>query len=255
MSINRTLLRLSAVSAISNFYREPYPTLAGRMVFDSKVEPIENFQVDLAYPTIVVYTDYDKNHVAHRDVDYDSRTMTITFELLMAIMRPVGRAASGNYVMEAPQTDSELESSLDVMEYQLFESLREDSTAANVFQSIAYGMENVVSRRGATTEGGTKIAARQVTYEARVIQELSMPIMPNYVTDFLRELQDSEGMEQVAHTVQSLYRMRREEDEVERIRRTMGWTMETRDALGYPKKNAPITPPIIRWLDQNGNSI
>lgn len=255
MSINRVMLRLAAVCAVSNFYKAPWPTLAGRMVFDSKVEPIENFKVDTAYPTIVVYTDYDKNHVAHQSMPHTERTMTVTFELIMAVMERIGEMADDTYVMRAPQTDSELESSLDIMEFQLFESLRANNSAANVFRTMAYGMDNVVSRRGATTEGGTKIAARQVTYEARVIQELSQPMLPAYMTQFLQDLEDSPGMELVAPALKAVYTMNNNLDAVERLRRTMGWTEGTLEQLGYPLPGAPLLPPLVTWLDQHGNPL
>jgi len=252
--INRVLLRLAAASAASNFFQEPYPTIAGPMIFDSKVEPIENFKVDIAYPTIVIYTDYDKNHVAHQDLPHTSRVMTVTFELLMAVMELQGDPG-GDYIMRTPQTDAELESSLDIMEHQLFESLRAPNSAANAFRTMAYGVENVVSRRGATTEGGTKIAARQVTYEAKVIQELSMPVLPAYITQFLTDLEETEGYQQMAPALRALYTMSNNVAAGERLRRTMGWSEETYGHLGYALPGAPLLPPGTVWLDQHGNPL
>lgn len=255
MSLNRLLLRASAVAAIAGFWKEPWPTLAEHLIFDSKVEPIENMEVDVAYPVIVVYTDYDKNHVAHQDIMHTNRTMTVTFELLMAVLTQAGDDTSAGYVLRTPYTDSQLEASLDVMESQLFAALRADNSAANCFRSIAYGMENVVSRRGATTEGGTKIAARQVTYEARVIQELARPILPIFAVDFLNELQLSDGMEAMASTVRSLYEASNSVDALERLRQTMGWTAETKKKLAYPDLDAPILGSPVTWLDQHGNPL
>lgn len=254
MSLNRLLLRISAVTAIAGFYRAPWPTLAERLVFDSKVEPIENMEADVVYPLIVVYTDYDKNHIPHQELKHTSRTMTVTFELLMAV-RHMEENPDAEYVLKMPSTDSELEASLDVMEAQLFQALSADNSAANCFRSLAWGVENVVSRRGATTEGGTKIAARQVTYEARVLQEFAKPLLPAFAVQFLLDLEESDGMASMATQVRSLYTMSNDVDGLERIRETMGWTSETMNKLGYAQAGAPILGTPVVWLDQHNNPL
>lgn len=255
MSLNRLLLRASAVAAIANFWREPWPTLAQGLVFDSKVEPIENMEVDIAYPVIVVYTDYDKNHIAHQDLQHTDRTMTVTFELLMAVLVENDGDDPNEYTLRTPYTDAQLEASLDVMESQLFNALRVDNSAANCFRSLAFGVENVVSRRGATTEGGTKIAARQVTYEARVIQELARPILPAFAKPFLDEIEQTDGWKSMAHTLRGLFTIFDDVEALERLRQTMGWSMETRRKLAYPDPGAPILGAPPRWLDVHGNPL
>lgn len=254
MSLNRLLLRASACSAIANFWQAPFPTLAEHLIFDSKVEPIENMEVDVVYPTVVVYTDYDKNHVAHQDIGYTTREMTITFELLMAVLSK-SEDPEPVYNLSTPYTDSQLEASLDVLEAQVFAALRADNSAANCFRTIAYGASNVVSRRGATTEGGTKIAARQVTYEARVLQELASPILPAFAEPFLAELEASPGMDSMATTIRGLYTLSNNVAGLERLRQTMGWSKDVQNALGYPLPSAPNLGTPVVWLDQFGNPI
>lgn len=254
MSLNRLLLRMSAVSAVANFWREPWPTLAERLVFDSKVEPIENMEVDVVYPTIVVYTDYDKNHVSHQELPHTSRTMTVTFELLMAVLSNV-QDEDDAYVIQLPRTDSELEASLDVLESQLFNALRADNSAANCFRSLAWGIENVVSRRGATTEGGTKIAARQVTYEAKVIQEMAHPILPAFAVPFLTDLENSDGFASMAQQVRALFTMSNNMQGLERLRETMGWSAETMSKLGYAPAASPVLGTPVVWLNQHGQPL
>lgn len=254
MSFNRILLRLSAASAIANFWREPWPTLAEHLVFDSKIEPIENMEADIVYPTVVVYTDYDKNHIPHQGLPHTSRNTTITFELLMAVLSK-SDDDSDLFVLNMPSTDGELEAALDVMEAQVFAALRADNSAADCFSALAYSLDNVVSRRGATTEGGTKIAARQVTYEAKVIQEMANPLLPEWGNRFLTDLAASEGMGPLASRVKLLFEAMGDTDQVERLRQTMGWTTETKRTLGYPLPNAPRLPQDVVWLDQHGNPI
>src|SRR5690606_14657152 len=87
MSVLRLVLRHAAVNAVSGFFSGVNsPTIAGNRVFDSKIEPVENIREDAAYPTVVIYTDYDRNAFPHSGVSHQERTLTITFELLMAVM-------------------------------------------------------------------------------------------------------------------------------------------------------------------------
>lgn len=253
MSYNRLILRLSAVAALANFWKDAdnYPTLAGNLIFDSKVEPIENMEIDVVYPTIVVYTDYDKNGIAHQSVPHTERLTTVTFELLMAVMQPAQEGVG--YIIHTPTTDTELEASLDVLEAQMFAALRAKNSAANCFNTMAYGVDSITSRRGATVEGGTKIAARQVTAELKTIQELANPLLAPYIATFLDDLATSPGCQRLEPQVRALYTASNSLDSYERIRRSMGWSEEAHSKLGYPLPNAPVLPPNITWLDQHGN--
>lgn len=248
MSINRLLIRTAAIAAISNFNREPWPTLAGPMVFDSKIEPVENIDEKLAYPICVVYTDYDRNSVIHGDLAVDGRSLTITFELLMAMMSD--STEGGAFTVRYPVTDSELETALDIFEHQVFTALRADNSAAHAFRTIAYGIDNVVSRRGATVEGGQKLAARQITYEAKVLSEWAHPTVPGYLVPFLNDLEQSTDYGYRVDTIRGLYEEPGAIHEMVRQRRTLGWSDGVLNALGYDIDEASLLPANlqINWL-------
>lgn len=50
MSVYRSLARMAAVCALNNYLEEPWPTLAGPYIFDSKIEPVEDMKIDRVFP-------------------------------------------------------------------------------------------------------------------------------------------------------------------------------------------------------------
>ena len=159
MNLDRLVVRLAAVSALNNFLQPPFPTLAGDKIFDSRIEAVEDFKTKVMFPIAVVYTDYDKNHWAHQSLNNEDRLLTATFEILIAQISEI--PDEGGFLVERPNTDSELETSLDIFEMQIAEALRADNPAADCWRHLMYHYNEVTSRRGATTEGGQKLAARQ----------------------------------------------------------------------------------------------
>jgi hypothetical protein len=200
----------------------------------------------------VIYTDYDRNSIAHAETLIGPRTMTVTFELLIGIL---SKDETANYTLNFPVTDSELEASLDIFEYQIFEALRADNAAANVFRTICYGPQQITSRRGATTEGGTKIAARQITYEANSLHEPSSPIAPSWLRAFLDQLAASNGFGGIGEQLKAIYDGNAPVTDHERIVRTMGWSKDTYDRLGYPTKPYVTLGTPVTWLDQHGQPL
>ncbi|MBN9308725.1 MAG: hypothetical protein J0I99_00725 [Devosia sp.] len=252
MSLNRLVLRTAGVTALNNFGVGPFPTLAGPHIYDSKIEPVDSVDKDVAYPMCVIYTDYDRNAVAHRELT-EPRSLTITFELLIGILSRDDQTP--NYTLNMPVTDSELEASLDIFEFQIFEALRADNAAANVFRTICYGPKQITSRRGATTEGGTKIAARQVTYEADCLPEPSAPTVPSWMAPFLDQLEASDGFDGIGEQLQALYAGGAAVTEMDRIARTLGWSRDTYERLGYPPKPLVMLGTPVTWLNQHGQPL
>lgn len=254
MSLNRAAIRTAMVAAFNNFGVEPYPTLAGAHVFDSKIEPIDSVDEDVAYPMVVVYTDYDKDHLTVFQLANEERVMSITIELLMGIIRKDSEVGN-NYVLQYPVTDSELEMSLDILEHQCFEALRADNTAANAFRSIAYGIDGIVSRRGASSQGGTKIAARQITMEARCLREPAVPKMLPFMNEFLTELADSDGFSLVGAQLKQIYDAGTTTGIVERLQKTQMLSNANMAALGGPYLPLVTLPDQITWLNADGSPL
>jgi hypothetical protein len=253
MSLNRLAVRTAFVTACNNFGATPYPTLAGPHIFDSKIEPVDSVKPDIAYPMGVIYTDYDKDGLAHQELIQGDRLMTVTIELLIGIVKKQEEVEG--YTVHFPVTDSELEASLDIFEAQIWEALRADNSAANTFRTICYGVEQVISRRGASTEGGTKVAARQITLECRTLHEPSRPVLTPYMDSFLADLEASDGFGLVGAELRAIYEGNAATTMQERIRRTMGWSDQTYGFLGYPTTPLSLLPEEVVWLNPDGTPI
>lgn len=253
MSLGRLITRLAVVNAINGFSKEPYPTLAGPNIFDSKIEPLENIQPKEVYPICVVYTDYDKDHYRHGNKAGAKRLLTITIELLIAQMTK--EAGSDFYEIALPHTDSELESSIDIFETQVFRALEADNSAANVFRYMANGYENVISRRGADVNGGQRLCARQITMELSTLRDPIESTIPAAIAAFLDDLEATDDYRIRVPDIREAYMAGDDMTAAERLIRTMGWSKSAAGILGYERGVQPVLPPSVTWLDQHGNSL
>ncbi|MBO6755747.1 MAG: hypothetical protein JJ902_05440 [Roseibium sp.] len=186
MILNRWVVRVAAVNALLNFNEEPYPTLARQHVFDSKIEPVQSLRNKHSYPICVVYTDYDKDALAHGSMQNKHRHLTVTFEIFCAL---VSEADDDVYQLEYPLIDAELETTLDIFEAQIFHALQAENLAADTFRALMHAYDSVVSRRGATVEGGQKLAARQIVIEGKCLRDPQNGEVPQNVEPFLTELE------------------------------------------------------------------
>lgn len=251
MSLNRSLLRMATVAAISNFMQAPYPTLAGQHIFDSKIEPVNDVQDDVQYPMVVVYTDYDRDYIGHGTLRKVPRLMTITIEMLVAII--TDRRDDGGYSLAYPQIDSELEISLDILEHQVFEALQANNAAADCYRAMVYGVETIISRRGATVEGGQKLAARQLTLEVSCLREPTTGVLPEYAEKFLDAIDEvaetNPGYEFADRTavLRSAYQDNAAGALNVRRARQVGYTQDDMDKLLIEDTPTVLVPPIT-WV-------
>jgi len=262
---HRITLRLAAVAAISNFQRQPWPTLAGPQIFDSKIEPQELYEGENAFPLCVVYTDYDKDFANHQSQAQKRRTLTLTVEILV-VQSQADRDEFGNilldeegapqsYTISTPATDSELETSLDIFESQIFDALSADNSAANCFQYLVTGFDNVISRRGATVEGGARLSARQLTIEAYVLRDPAPGILPAEVATFLDDLAETPDYAGRVDEVRAMYLRGADLSATDKLRRVMGWSKGVTDILGYQSGPAVTLGTPIVWLQPNGSPV
>lgn len=253
MSINRLVARLAVVKALTNFDEEPYPTLAGPNIFDSKIEPLENIEPRMIYPMCVVYTDYDKDHFRHGAKIHDERTLTITIELLAAQMT---KNKDDEYVVKLPFADSELETTLDVFETQVFRALGGENEAAQAFRSLVSGYENTVSRRGASIEGGQRLCARQITLELKALRDPLVAAPPPYVEAFLARIEANGGdFADRAPLIRQLYSDQGIGTVWEKYAKVMGLTPTAAGMLGYEPGPTVNVPANIIWLNAQGSPL
>ncbi|KZL17689.1 hypothetical protein PsAD2_03026 [Pseudovibrio axinellae] len=252
MILNRIVLRWAVVSALSNYMDEPLPTIAGRLIFDSKIEPVHTQKKDTVYPMCVVYTDYDFNGPPALGYERDKRTITITFEVFIGAF-DVDEDETFN--LNLPNTDAELEYSLDMFEAQIFRALHGDNLACDAYRSLINSYDNVISRRGATVEGGSKVAARQITVEVLCDRDPIVGQPSEEVTAFLEELRSKGEYGEYVEDLLEAYAFDKELSLSTQHAVHLNYPNKVREALGIPKPDAPvsITPEIV-FHASNGSS-
>ena len=251
MSLNRMLLRMTAVAALSNGGAAPYPTIGQDRIFDSRIEPLEHTEEDKAYPIAIVYTDYDAD--GWRDAALQGmRKVTLTIELLVGVTELVD---DGSYTFGIPQTDSELETSLDIFEWQVQRALQGVSPAAQAFRGLYSKLDGINSRRGASIEGGNKLAVRQVVMDLSVPREGVHAQVAAYQQAALDALASTQDFSQRASAIQGLLQSEASGDQAEHLVGAMGWTLDDAGRLGIVPGAPLITPPDIVWLDPSGEEI
>lgn len=252
MNPDRLVCRLAAVAALNNFMSAPWPTLAGDKIFDSRIEPVEDFKEDVVFPVCVVYTDYDRDHWVHHTSVKADRLLTVTFELLIAQITDV---SEDGFTLGHPNTDSELETSLDIFEIQIERALRADNPAANCFRHLMNSYVNVISRRGATVEGGTKLAARQITLESKVPRGPANGVIAPTVAAFLDALEAHADYVDRVQPIRALYQDATGLTAAEQMLRAMGWPDDAASKLGYQRGGPVMITQPVTWLDQHGNPL
>ncbi|QPC87140.1 hypothetical protein GA830_10585 [Mesorhizobium sp. NBSH29] len=251
MNPDRLVVRLAAVSALNNFMQAPYPTLAGDKIFDSRIEPVEDFKEDVMFPVCVVYTDYDRDHWDHHTSMKKDRLLTVTFELLIAQVTET----DGGFTVNHPNTDSELETSLDIFELQIANAFKALNPAADCFRHLMNSYVGVISRRGATIEGGTKLAARQITVESKVTRGPTNGTMVPAVAAFLDELEMHNDFGDRVPAIRSLYTDASSLTASEQMMRSMGWPSAAAGLLGYQAGPVVTLGTPVVFLNQNGSPL
>lgn len=257
MSINRILTRMSVVTALNNFMQQPWPTFAGPNIFDSKIEPVEDMAKDRAFPCCVVYTDYDKDHWNKGAKAQAERSMTVTLELLIVQAAKVtneGELAS--YQLDCPVTDSEIENSLDFLEAQIFRALTADNVSANCFNYLCSSYTSVISRRGASIEGGQRLAARQITLEMKANRDPVAGVIPAPVAEYLDRIETFRDFRERVPEIRDFMIAGLNATQGELVESVFGYTNKVLEAIGTPRVPATqVLPPNITYLNPTGGPL
>ena len=249
MILNRLLLRIAAVTALSNYQEEPFPTLAGKHVFDSRIDPVATLHGHDLYPICVVYSDYDKDSLSFKNMRRKDRSLTLTFELFCGQIEEHGQ---DEFVVTLPQTDSEIEMTLDLLEDEIYHGLTASNLASDTFNTIAYGIENVISRRGASYEGGQKLAARQVTMETTCLKDPTPGLVPDYARDFLAELENRGEYQTRVPAIRAALERGASCSDAEKAIKAGGLPRLSGHHIGYQTGPVATLGPIVKWLDSTG---
>lgn len=190
MSLARLALRLAAFEALCPSLAAsagPWPTLAGNLVYDSRIDLIEGDEKALAElegrPLAVVYTEKDDLTPYGEGVKYPAQEQVVhlTVEIMIAAAATVefvnasGEATSVGAV-SAPITDRQHEATLDVLEAQIRRVLGkrayEDAPPSSaLFNRVAMEVRHIESVPQRTVDRATRIAARTVTFLVKIKTE------------------------------------------------------------------------------------
>lgn len=157
MSLIRLQLRSATVLALSNNEATPFPTIAGPLVFDSKMDPIADTLGETMMPCVIVYTDKDEQTKLDRGNGtlFHERRIGLTIECCIGTFSKNGATWL--------ETDPELEAMLDVFEWQVWFTLWGQSPGAVAWRKLIKQIESWSSVPGRSADGNTRISVRQIT--------------------------------------------------------------------------------------------
>lgn len=157
MSIVRSCLRLATVAALRD------KTWAETRVLDSDNGPLSAAILAEPTPYIVCFTDDDdREEIEGFDLLAAKRTLVIVIEFGLASALP---PSDGGPAMRIPATDGAFELALDIIERQIINALVHDPLSAwgALWRDLAMRFDlKTSSKRGGSSEGGSRWAARQL---------------------------------------------------------------------------------------------
>jgi len=161
MSLARLAMRVAAARAIRG------ATLAENRVYDSVIDPIDQAVLENRQPFVVVSTEDHDVAVTGRDLVYGMHECRLMIETAAASRV----AIAGEDAFAIPHTDEGMELVLDILEHQIMAALTRERTAwSRVFMNLVPIVRTRQSRRGASTEGGVRFAARQIAITCDLIE-------------------------------------------------------------------------------------
>ncbi len=172
MSLARLALRLATVEALrptaSLQPNASWPTLAGKYVFDSRIDPMQDLHEHEARPLIVVYTDEDDAVSAQaRGGPPFKITADLCFETSV-VVRMAAAGESGGFIVGQPETDGELEASLDMLGAQIAFTLLY-APCGEIFRKVCgrriIAPKSTVHR---TSEEGVRLARRDMLWKVEI---------------------------------------------------------------------------------------
>lgn len=199
MSLNRTALRMAAVMALTNGFAEPYPTIAGGRVYDSRIDPLQGVDQEDMVPIVIVFTDTDdgSSMSGNNGGPPFDHAVTLICELSL------GGLADEDGGFVALATDPMLEAALDRFEQQVMWALMRDPVNpwSALFRDQLIRVESWKSDRYVEREANVRIAARQITAQVKMKPEddfgvatsASAPVVSDPLGALLTAIIDDDG--------------------------------------------------------------
>lgn len=161
-ALGRAILRLAACVALRG------KTLAGENVYDSRIEAVDFPDGVAIAGSIAVRSEQDEGDALSHQNGGPPFVPEVELVLEISMQARLGQD-DGTYVVGVPETDDELEMSLDIMETQAEIALfRSFATAAVGFRAVAKRAKSKGSIRFTDPKASEKYAARYVVYKIEV---------------------------------------------------------------------------------------
>lgn len=185
----REFLRLTALEALRPSALlaadGPWPTIAGKYVSDSRIDPIDDLNAEEKRPLVGVYTgDSSLDKIAQAGPRFYQGDVELIFEVSVVASYP---AEGSEVIVDYADTDAAVETSLGVLEEQIFHALHFGPSGALFRQMVKLPFtqwhSKIKSRSG---EEDIRLARR--TLEARICVKESCydPAPVTVPTDFDR---------------------------------------------------------------------
>jgi hypothetical protein len=177
MALTRLALRLASQEALrpaALLAAGPYPTLAQKYVFDSAFDPIEDLQKEFQQAVVAIYTeDENGDPTAAGGGPPFMATVDLCFELSVVVSTRDGQG--DDYVAFYPQTDGELESSLDLLEAQILFTLFYGPTGKIWRDLTKRRVDDLSSLPHHSGEERIRLARRTLRLKVRVQEDIYDP--------------------------------------------------------------------------------
>ncbi len=169
MSTSRLLLRSLACVALQQQADDAVsPTMAEKLVFDSRLNPLQFTDGDNDIPCVVVYTDDDNGTLINRGggtAGPYERIIDLRVEIAVGSFGKVAENDDG-YGFAIPMTDPQLEAQLDLFEAQVRWALMSipNRKYTNAFLAYVKRIETIQSHATRDESGNNKFAQRRIHF-------------------------------------------------------------------------------------------
>lgn len=143
-----------------------WPTIAGKYVSDSRIDPIDDVELDERRPLIAVFTEASSlTKIAQAGPLFYKNEVDLVFEISVVGKYPVD---GGEPIIDYADTDAAIEVMLGSLEEQIYRCLHDGPTGALFRQMAKLPFDDWISTPHRSGEENIKLARRKVSTKIRV---------------------------------------------------------------------------------------
>jgi len=171
----RLVLRALTVQALTRGMTEPFPTMAGAFVHDTKLTPLIDVKGEGQVPSILIYTDEDKRVNLDKN---NKRTWKRTISLVIEVAVSNVMRGKDGLEFEPAEVDPELEALLDLFEAEVEAALYDPSNPwALAWMTLVKTIDQWTSEPFRSAEQANRYAVRQIHLECELNTDCRFPVI------------------------------------------------------------------------------